>query len=97
VIYLGIPPESPTGQLRHPVGLDVETEHPSVAVGKILDQEFWHPVLVLIGHGGKLERLVSGSSNIRQKEHESVIEADRTLLERGCRPHMDIEPAKQSQ
>jgi hypothetical protein len=32
--------------------MDVKAEHSAVTVGKILNQEFWHPMLVLVGHEG---------------------------------------------
>jgi hypothetical protein len=34
--------------LGYPVGVNVEAEYATIAVGKILDEEFWHPVLVFI-------------------------------------------------
>jgi hypothetical protein len=41
----------PRSRLRHPISVNVEAEHASIVVGKILNQEFWQPMPVLIRHG----------------------------------------------
>jgi hypothetical protein len=41
----------PWRRLRHLIRMNVEAKHPTVFVGKILDEEFWHPMLVFVGHG----------------------------------------------
>jgi hypothetical protein len=38
----------PRRGLGYPVGVNVEAEYATIAVGEILDEEFWHPVLVFI-------------------------------------------------
>jgi hypothetical protein len=38
----------PRRGLGYPVGANVEAEYATIAVGEILDEEFWHPVLVFI-------------------------------------------------